>query len=306
MLYMNFFIILFGIFLIIIQEIRINTRSKYLYLWLNIFFILLIISTVINLIYYLNFISISYFPIFSSLWMPIAFVFVLLHAYIYLGKKNTVILFSLSLFFGFISEYLGVKYGLFFGNYIYVNLIPSLFGTIPIMTPISWAIIVYMCYGITNSIFFCGGGKKPQLNEKNTNSYIFLIILILSLIDGLCAMNLDMVIDPIAVLPSVAAWIWIDGGPYFNVPISNFFGWFIIVFIVTLLFRVYDSVNYINSNIKNIKLISYFPILYFLYFLQHASFAIKHGNHIEIVLIGFSTMFPFIIISLLLLLLKKM
>jgi hypothetical protein len=35
------------------------------------------------------------------------------------------------------------------------------------------------------------------------------------------------------------AWVWRDGGPYYGVPISNFFGWFLTVYIFYQLFALY-------------------------------------------------------------------
>jgi uncharacterized membrane protein len=35
------------------------------------------------------------------------------------------------------------------------------------------------------------------------------------------------------------AWVWQSGGPYFGVPISNFFGWFLTVYLIYQLFAIY-------------------------------------------------------------------
>jgi putative membrane protein len=37
------------------------------------------------------------------------------------------------------------------------------------------------------------------------------------------------------------AWVWQDGGSYFGVPVSNFFGWFFTVYIFFQLFALYFS-----------------------------------------------------------------
>lgn len=50
----------------------------------------------------------------------------------------------------------------------------------------------------------------------------------------------DLTIDPISsTLPGF--WIWQTPGTYFGVPISNFFGWFMVVFIFFQIFAVYIS-----------------------------------------------------------------
>jgi uncharacterized membrane protein len=37
-----------------------------------------------------------------------------------------------------------------------------------------------------------------------------------------------------------AIWAWLDGGPYFGVPIGNFVGWFVVTVLVTGLFRLFE------------------------------------------------------------------
>lgn len=309
MIPIGFLIIGFGILLIMLQKyIKDSSISinKYLdqCLWTKIIFALFTLSIGVTSINNLTAQNLLVFPLgtLSSLWMHLAFTFVLLHSSLTLGNRKTVLLFTLSLFLGFFSEYLGVKYGLIFGQYYY-NLPSFFFGSVPLMTPISWAIIIYMCYGVTNFILQCAGGNKS--NFRNSRLHLFIMIIVLSSIDGLIAMNLDMIIDPIAVLPGVEAWVWIGGGPYFAVPISNFIGWFMVTFVATFIFRFYESLSKKTEIQKDISLFTYIPALYFLSFLEHATFAIKNGNHIEIVLIGVASMFPFILISILLFLSKR-
>jgi len=305
MIPIGFLIIGFGILLIISQKyIKDSHINEYLgqYLWTKIIFILFTLSIGVCSINNLTAQNLLFFPlgILSSLWMHLAFTFVLLHSSLTLGNKKTALFFTISLFFGFFSEFLGVRYGLVFGHYYY-NMPSFFFGVVPLMTPISWAIIIYMCYGVTNFILECAGGDKPNL--RGNWVHLFIMIIVLSSVDGLCAMNLDMIIDPIAVLSSVAAWIWIGGGPYFDVPISNFIGWFMVTFVATFIFRFYESLKKTKIQ-EDMNLFIYLPALYLLYFLEHATFAIRHGNHIEVVLIGVATMFPFILISILLFLSK--
>lgn len=302
MIPIGFLIIGFGILLIISQKyVKDSKINKYLdhYLWTKIIFALFTISIVVCSINNLTAQNLLIFPlgILSSLWVHLAFTFVLLHSSLTLGNKKTALFISLALFFGFFSEFLGVHYGFVFGHYYY-NITPFFFGAVPLMTPISWAIIIYMCYGVTNFILQCAGGDKPNL--RGNWIHLFIMIIVLSSVDGLCAMNLDMIIDPIAVLPSVAAWVWIGGGPYFDVPISNFIGWFMVTFVATFIFRFYESLSTKTKIQEDMNLFTYLPALYLLYFLEHATFALKHGNHIEVVLIGIATMFPFILISILL------
>jgi putative membrane protein len=51
----------------------------------------------------------------------------------------------------------------------------------------------------------------------------------------------DLVIDPILSGPSVKAWIWETGGPYFGIPIQNFLGWLLTTFTVYLAYRAVEQ-----------------------------------------------------------------
>lgn len=56
----------------------------------------------------------------------------------------------------------------------------------------------------------------------------------------------DLGIDPTAST-FLSEWVWQTPGAYFGVPISNFFGWFLVVFIFFQLFALfffkYDHFN---------------------------------------------------------------
>lgn len=245
--------------------------------------------------------SLNFVKIIGNFWMHIAFAFTLLHSSTILGNKKTAVFFAISLSFGLFSELFGVAYGWIFGSYYY-NFTPFFFGLVPLMTPISWAIIIYMCYTMTNIFLFCVGGKKPDI-RKDEFWYFFVLMILLSSVDGLIAVNLDMILDPVAVSQSIPGWIWIGGGPYFRIPISNFVGWFLVTFAATFIFRFFESFSSKKEYYLYTTLYLYIVIMYFLYFLKHASEAINM-HHIEYVLIGGTTMLPFVLISFLLIFIK--
>jgi len=267
--------------------------------FINIFTIFFILSVTCFIFFYMsNDNNMFLFKWIGSVWMPLAFGLALLHSSYTIGNKNTAIFFSISLFLGFLSEYLGTAYGIFFGHYYY-NLQTFFFGYVPFNTPISWAIIIYICYTLT-SIFFKGfAGLNPKIEDMSIQDKLGLII-ILSLIDGLIAMNLDMILDPVSVAPGVAGWVWIGGGEYFGVPISNFIGWFLVAFIATFFFRLYlftiEKERY--KNIFTPYIYMYMVLLYLIYLFIHGFIAISL-LHNEYVLIGVAAMLPFCLIAML-------
>jgi putative membrane protein len=57
----------------------------------------------------------------------------------------------------------------------------------------------------------------------------------------------DMSFDPSASTIG-KSWIWIDGGPFFGVPLQNFFGWYLTVYLFLALFSWYQSHRAVREN----------------------------------------------------------
>lgn len=56
---------------------------------------------------------------------------------------------------------------------------------------------------------------------------------------GLMAMNLDLWIDPVQTHPALRSWVWADqpGGLWvLSIPVTNFVGWFLLIFLFALVF----------------------------------------------------------------------
>jgi len=233
-----------------------------------------------------------------SLYFAVAFV--LLHSVVTLGKRKTAIFFSLAVLIGFLSELFGTLYGWIFGQYYYSESMRSLLGLMSFATPFSWGAIIYICYSLTN-LFLSGlGGEKPRQTDRFWR-YIGAIVL-LSSIDGLAAMNLDMILELVSV--SIGAWTWSNGGPYFGIPISNFIGWFLVTFVSTFFFRNYESYTKQEMNRINGKIDCTIVGVYSIYLSRNAALALVIG-HQEYALIGVATMLPFVLIALLMFLVKR-
>lgn len=67
----------------------------------------------------------------------------------------------------------------------------------------------------------------------------------------------DLTIDPISsTLQNI--WVWANPGAYFGVPVSNYFGWFLVVYIFFQIFALYLS-RYDTINDKIISKINKKP-----------------------------------------------
>jgi uncharacterized membrane protein len=284
---LGFFIVLVAIIIALFSR-PLNLNKTF---YIKLFFVLFMISISCAIISYL--IPLTFLTLIGSLFMWFAFALVLLHSSKVLGNKNTIIFFIIALLFGLFSEALSVIFGLY-----HYTIHPFFFGLVPLTTPIAWAIIIYFSYSITNLLLFGFGGEKPK---KTDNLWYFVgLITLLSFIGGLIAVNLDMILDPVAISPQIGGWIYNVSGPYFGVPISNFIGWFLVSAIAIFLFRCYEAISS-NSNTYpelDINLNLYIILIYLMYFLENAVKAFKIGK-IEYILIGATTMMPFILIAIL-------
>ncbi|MGP8190980.1 MAG: carotenoid biosynthesis protein, partial [Methanobacterium sp.] len=204
------FLIILAVILIVILSKPLNLNKNF---YLKLGFALVLITSFSDIIS--NFTSIPIFGIAGSLFFFFTFAFVLLHSSKVLGNKKTLIFFIIALTFGLLSEVVGIKYGILFGGYYYYTIPTFFFGLVPLSVPILWAIIIYICYTITNLFLLRFGGIKPKKTDKLW--YFIVLTTLLSFISGLMAVNLDMILDPVSVAPQVAAWIWIGGGSYYGI-----------------------------------------------------------------------------------------
>ncbi len=227
-----------------------------------------------------------WFKLFTYL-LPVIILF--LHSRLTLTPKRALSFFILAAIVGTLFEYIGLKYGTIFGGtYVYES--PLTLFTVPIDVVIYWAVFIYTGYSITNSFLYWLRQKKPNFKRKH-----FLLLLFEILCDGLILVSLDLFLDPVII--KTGAWRWIEGGPYFGVPIGNFIGWFIVTIIVTGAFRLFEYYFPRREAIYH-KSIFIIPVLF--YGVLALSFCFKalfyHMN--TVALVGSLFMFPIVIVNL--------
>ncbi|KXK08089.1 MAG: hypothetical protein UZ20_WS6002000999 [candidate division WS6 bacterium OLB21] len=111
---------------------------------------------------------------------------------------------------GFLLEHLSSLYGFPYGKFSYANeFLLNLAGT-PIVIGIAWMVIIM--------------GVRFLVPKK-------LGLIVTLLVSAFLAVAVDLVIDPPAV--QLGYWTWVETGPYYNIPISNFFGWFLAGLLLT-------------------------------------------------------------------------
>lgn len=104
---------------------------------------------------------------------------------------------------GFSVEFLGVNFGLIFGDYVYGNNLGLKIGGVPLLIGANWVMLAFIT-GSVAAIFFDTSALKAAVFGA------FLMVLI------------DLVIEPVA--PKFDFWEFAD----ITAPLSNYIGWFLV------------------------------------------------------------------------------
>ena len=191
---------------------------------------------------------------FELLWKtvllrPYVFIFLLsffVVAILNMGVKRTVLFTVLSFSIAFVAEYSSTRNGFPFGFYSYIEKTRDQelwFSNIPFLDPISFSFLAYISY--TLSLFLWCPLKKIgwdiRLVETDTIKYSWRAILS----GAFLMMMLDVVIDPVSFLGDRwflgQIYTYKEEGEYFNIPLTNFAGWFVVGFTILFCFTRVDS-----------------------------------------------------------------
>ena len=150
------------------------------------------------------------------------FLFALLHAGQRLGCKQAVGLCGLTFIVSLTFESVDVATGLISVPYHYSqNLGPMFLNLVPLIIPVAWFTMIYPSFVIADWLIPAGWEQWRRL-------------LSVAAIGGLVMTAWDVVIDPVAV--AQGSWVWEVNGPYFGIPLQNFWGWWLTTFVVFALY----------------------------------------------------------------------
>ena len=143
------------------------------------------------------------------------------------GKKNLSIFFIITLVVSFFFENLSIATGFPFGFYHYSPTLGLL--TVPLIIIFAYFAIGYLSWMLSHVL-------TGQYNRKLEGKQIFIVPFIAAFI----MVMWDLTVDPISSTLQ-GLWVWTTPGAYFGVPISNFFGWFLVVYLFFQIFALYVS-----------------------------------------------------------------
>jgi len=150
------------------------------------------------------------------------FSFCLLHAGERLGWKNTLLLLGFVFGVSLLFESLGVATGLVYGPYHYTEKLgPKFLSLVPYLIAVAWFMMMYPSFVMAEWLIPSAwtGAKR---------------LLSVAAIGGLIMTAWDVVMDPIMVAANY--WVWEVQGAFFGVPLQNYWGWWLTVFITFALY----------------------------------------------------------------------
>jgi putative membrane protein len=151
-----------------------------------------------------------------------SFGFSLLHAGKREGWKRAFFFLFLVFVISILFESVGVMTGRVYGHYHYSDKLGyKLFGLVPAIIPIAWYMMMYPAFVIADILT-----PKTWSPAKR--------ILPLAAIGGLVMTAWDVVMDPL--MSRGGNWIWERGGAYYDIPLQNFWGWWLTVFVIFVLY----------------------------------------------------------------------
>ena len=153
--------------------------------------------------------------------------FALVHGARIYRSRGILIFATLCLGVGTFFESLSLRTGFPFGYYRFTGLMgPKLFD-LPILLALAYVGMGYLSWVLAIVILDC---QNEPLSGRN--------IILVPLAASFAMTAWDFSMD--AVWADIDhAWVWRDGGSYYGVPTSNFFGWFLTVYIFYQLFALY-------------------------------------------------------------------
>ncbi len=202
---------------------------------------------------------------------------VFIHGWKTLGFRDILVFFLIAYCIPLLYEYTdGLGCGALVGFTVqYYNVLgPKFLGKVPYVIPLTWSILLYCAFTMTNIIF--DRIRITQKFEERVSVAWFFKIVGIGIVAGLIMASLDLIIDPVMV--ALGAWSWPSGGSYYGIPLWNYEGWIEIPAVTVIIYSIYLSLMkrnqvYIEGE-KRSRFTLFVVVLYLLLLLLFTMYAI--------------------------------
>lgn len=190
--------------------------------------------------------------IFGGIVVFLGCIFALVHGISRYGAKGMFFFVITCLVISNILENLSIATGFPFGHYHYSDSLGIKLFAVPLLIGPAYFSTGYLAFTIGNILL---GRIDTRLNKLN----VFLLPFTASFV----MVMWDIAMDPISSTIN-KSWIWENGGGFFGVPLSNFLGWFLTVYLFFQLFTIYlyRNAKTVQGNFPKVFWLQ--PILFYL------------------------------------------
>jgi uncharacterized membrane protein len=153
--------------------------------------------------------------------------FVLIHGSRRYGWDNLFIFFGITFLISWSIETASIAIGAPFGNFHYTDLLGARVGAVPLAVLAAYFVGGYLAWTM-GTIFL--GELGTGIERRN--------LVLVPVVASFVMVMWDLCLDPIKSTIE-GAWVWEDGGAYLGVPISNYLGWYLTMFVIYQVFALY-------------------------------------------------------------------
>jgi len=152
--------------------------------------------------------------------------FVFFHGLRSYGRRALLVFTALVFLIAWGFEMLSIMTGFPFGSYTYTERMRPYIGHVPaLVLPVYW-VMGYVCWSMARILL----GLGPRKERTN--------VIFMPLVAAALMVTWDLSMDPLRSTLEMR-WVWADGGAHYGVPLSNFFGWFLVTWTMFLSFALY-------------------------------------------------------------------
>ena len=154
-------------------------------------------------------------------------IFALIHGAKSYGWRGILTFVALTLVIGNFFENLGVRTGFPFGHYYFTDLMGPKLSVVPIMLGLAYVGMAYLSWTLGRLLL--GGMQSPLAGRR---------VVTLPVVAAFIMVAWDLSQDPVWAT-ILHGWVWLRGGAYFGVPVTNFLGWYLTVYVIYQSFALY-------------------------------------------------------------------
>jgi uncharacterized membrane protein len=226
--------------------------------------------------------GIPYVPFMTPLISLLAFTFAVLHAGQAMGWPKGLLLLAVTFSVSLLFESVGVATGWVYGGYHYTEKLGWKFlDLVPLIIPIAWFMMSYPSLVIALRIFPTGSSTWGWR-------------LSVAAVGALAMTAWDVAMDPVMV--AGGHWVWDQPGGFFGIPLQNYWGWWLTMFVAFLLFLWLGKVKpgelaYSGPGFPRLAVYSYAVIG-----LSSVIIALQYGMDGQ-ALAGFFAIIPWVIVA---------